>query len=227
RDVAGARIDAVEIPARLARLREMIDQEAAAILAREDAGEAPGGSRQISQIEEIDDEQVAGLGAFDAEGSGEIMHFGEIDIAHIVGAVVILDLAAGPVEAFDAELVARLEHLDHGNVGMPAIMRLHFGDFWRPRQIDFESRPGHGSLSLSWSHLLRGADATLLGAHRGGNRADPVLRRRFRAAARRLLTYHRIADGSSPPGVTQPFAIVPCGAAPMHGPRPSRSLISL
>jgi hypothetical protein len=74
------------------------------------------------------------------------VNFGEIDVAHIIGAVIILDLPAGPIEAFDPELVAGLHHLDHRNVRMPSIVRLDLRDFGWPGQIDFEGCPWHGRL---------------------------------------------------------------------------------
>src|SRR6185437_2261688 len=97
------RIDAVEIPTGLSGLRIMIDEETAAILARKNAGEAPRRCRQIADIEEIDDQQIARLRAFTTERPAKIMNLGEIDIAHIVCAVIVFDLAAGPVKTFDPE----------------------------------------------------------------------------------------------------------------------------
>jgi hypothetical protein len=111
----------------------MIDQEAAAVLARENAGKAPGRVRQRPQIEQIDHQQVARFRPFDPERPAEIMDLGQVDIADIVGAVVVPDLPAGPVVAFDPELVARFEHLDHGQVRMPPVMGLDVRLFRRPR----------------------------------------------------------------------------------------------
>lgn len=52
-------------------------------------------------ILDFDAEYIARFGALDFEGSREIMHFGEINIQHVVGGVVVADLSACPVEAFD------------------------------------------------------------------------------------------------------------------------------
>ena len=122
RDVAGIGVDALKCPSTPSAPREMIGQEAAAVLLGEDAGEAPVALRQRADVEDVDHQQVAGLRALDPDRAGQVVHLGEIDIAHVVGVVVVLDLAAGPVEALDAELIAGLDPGDHRDVRMPAVV---------------------------------------------------------------------------------------------------------
>lgn len=43
------------------------------------------------------------------------MDAGEIDILHVVGAVVVADLAAGPVDAFDLDDFAILDGAGEGD----------------------------------------------------------------------------------------------------------------
>ncbi len=62
---------------------------------------------QIADVEQIDDEQVARLGSFDAERTAQVMHFRQINVANIIGAVAVEDLAPGPIETFDAEFSRR------------------------------------------------------------------------------------------------------------------------
>ena len=83
--MARMRVHARNVPDRFLRLREMIGQKAAAVLLREEAVEAPEALRQRADVEQIDDQQIAGLGAFDADRAGEEVHDREIDIAHVVG----------------------------------------------------------------------------------------------------------------------------------------------
>lgn len=54
------------------------------------------------------DEDVTWLGGLDLKGPGKIVDLGEIDVLHVVGAVVIADLTAGPVDAFDFDHLAIL-----------------------------------------------------------------------------------------------------------------------
>ena len=115
----------------------MIGQEAAAVLLREEAVEAPETLRQRADIEQIDDQQIAGLGAFHPDRAGQEVHDREIDIAHVVRGFVVLDEAAGPVVGLDHEFVPRLDPGNDGNVGMPSIVD-HVVLVRRLRQIDFD-----------------------------------------------------------------------------------------
>ena len=121
-NVARARIDTVKIPAGLARFRVVPVQKTAAVLKCEYAGEPPLGIFQPADVVDIDHEQIAGLGALDAERAAQIMHFGQVDVPDVIGGIVVFDLAAGPVVTFDPELVAWFEPFDDGNVWMPAVM---------------------------------------------------------------------------------------------------------
>ena len=58
-DVAAGGVDAGEVPARLGRLREVVAEEAAAIVLVERAGEAPLVAGERAEVEELDLEQVA------------------------------------------------------------------------------------------------------------------------------------------------------------------------
>ena len=77
------------------------------------------------------DEQIARFSAFHADGTAQVMHLGEVHIAHVVGAVVVKNLTAGPVHAFDAEFIAGFYPGIHGNVGMPAVVELRLFFRWR------------------------------------------------------------------------------------------------
>ena len=85
----------------------MVGEKAAAVLLREEAVEAPQALRQRADIEQVDDQQIAGFGAFDADRTGQEMHDDEVDVAHVVGRFVVLDEAAGPVIGLDDEIVVQ------------------------------------------------------------------------------------------------------------------------
>lgn len=109
RDVPAGAVDAVKVPDGLGGLRVVVLEEAAAVGLGEDAREAPGGVVKGLDVGDVDDEQVAGLGALDVKGASQVVDLGQVDVAHVVGAVVVADLPAGPVEAFDLDGFAGLD----------------------------------------------------------------------------------------------------------------------
>src|ERR1700730_842451 len=146
--MARTRIDTVVVPAGLVRLRIVIDEETAAVFLGEDAGESPRGIGQISDVEQVNDQEVAGLSTFDGERTTQIMHFGQVNIADIVCAVVVRDLPPGPIKALDTKFSTRLKRLHHGNVRMPAIVSFNRGIFWWPLQIKLERSLRHDDLLI-------------------------------------------------------------------------------
>ena len=106
-NVARRGVEALDVPDRLLRQREMIGQEAAAVLLGEEAVEAPQALLQRADVEQVDHQEIAGLGALDADRAGQEVHDRQIDVAHVVGGIVVLDEAAGPVVGLDDEIVAR------------------------------------------------------------------------------------------------------------------------
>ena len=141
---------AVEVPDGFLRFREMLGEKAAAVLLGKEAVEAPLAFLEGADVEDIDHQQVAGLGAFHAHRAGQEMHLGEVHVAHVLGVVVVMDLAAGPVVAFNDEVVAGLHHRRHGNVGMPAVVH-HIVVVGRSVEIDFNDGLSHGVGSSSFS----------------------------------------------------------------------------
>lgn len=59
--------------------------------------EAPGPVLERLHIHDFDQKQVPRPGALDVKGPREVMDAGEVDVLHIVGRVVVLDLAARPI----------------------------------------------------------------------------------------------------------------------------------
>ena len=136
-NVARRRVEALDVPDRLLRQREMIGQEAAAILLGEEAVEAPEALLQRTDVEQVDHQQIAGLGALDADRAGQEVHDRQIDVAHVIGGIVVLDEAAGPVIGLDDEIVARVDPRNHRDVGMPPIVD-HVVVVGRLRKIDLD-----------------------------------------------------------------------------------------
>jgi hypothetical protein len=143
RDVAGVRIESGNIPDRFLRQREVIGQ-AAAILFGKETVEAPRALREDADVENVDDQEIAGLGAMDADRPGQKVHDGKIDVADIVGGFIVLDESAGPIVGLHDEVFARLDPLDDRNVRMPPVMdQLVFvGRFLK---VNLHDRLGHDS----------------------------------------------------------------------------------
>src|ERR1700691_1645708 len=100
-DVTRMGVEAGNVPDRFLRQRKMIGQEAATVLLREETVEAPKALRQRADVKQVDDQKIAGLGAFDTDRPGQEMYDRQIDVAHIVRRIVVLDEASGPVVGFD------------------------------------------------------------------------------------------------------------------------------
>jgi hypothetical protein len=133
---------AVEIPDGLLRMREMLGQESSAVVAAEETIEAPHALGLGADIQQVHHQQVPGLGALHAHRAGQEVHGGQIHVADVVGAVVVLDRAAGPVVGFQDEVIPRFHPYGHGNVRMPAIvdLRVVVGGLG---QVDPDERVGH------------------------------------------------------------------------------------
>lgn len=63
--------------------------------------EAPWLILERLHILNLNQQDIAGLGAGNIKGSGKIMNLGQVDIFDVVGRVVVLDLASGPVHTFN------------------------------------------------------------------------------------------------------------------------------
>jgi len=130
RDVARHGDVADEVPDHLVGVREPVGEEAAAVRLREHAGVAPAHARERPlvllvarvDLEDVDDEQVAGLGALDAERPAEDVHARERRVADIVGGVVVLDGAVEPLTTIRAEHVARLHADGRRNIRVPPVV---------------------------------------------------------------------------------------------------------
>jgi hypothetical protein len=161
-DVAGVRIKSGNIPDRFLRQREVVGEKAAAILFGKESVEAPRALRENADVENIDDQKVARLGAMHTDRSGEKVNDAEIDIADIIGGIVVLDEAAGPVIGLHHEIFAGLHPLDDRDIRMPAVVNelVLVGRFL---EVNLDDCFGHVRSSRStWHHSNR---HTLCKAH--------------------------------------------------------------
>jgi hypothetical protein len=87
----------------LRRLRILLVQKPAAIVLVKNGAETPRAVRKRLDILDLDYQGIAGLGTGNVEGSGQVVHPREIAVLDVVRAVVVANLPAGPVEAFDVD----------------------------------------------------------------------------------------------------------------------------
>jgi hypothetical protein len=125
----GGGLLAVEVPDRLVGVRIVVGEEPAGVGLGEDAGIAPalpGGRPRLlgdrAQVEDVDHQQVARFGALDLDGPAEHVGMGQVDVADVVGRVVVAELGVGPLPALDPELTAGLNEGGAWDVGVPAVV---------------------------------------------------------------------------------------------------------
>ena len=169
-------VEALDVPDRLLRQREMVGQEAAAVLLGEEAVKAPQALLQRTDVEQIDHQEIAGLGALDADRAGQEVHDRQIDVAHVVGGIVVLDEAAGPVIGLDDEIVAGIDPRHDRNIGVPAVVD-HVVFVGRLREIDLDQCLWHRELPCLQALLVRRTDISRPARHRR-RRADRRARSR-------------------------------------------------
>lgn len=93
----------------------LLVQEPATVPPIEHGGEAPWTFLKRLHILDLNDEDVTWLRALDLERAGEVVYTGQVAVLDIVGAVVILDLATGPVYALDLDGLAWDDLAGEGN----------------------------------------------------------------------------------------------------------------
>ena len=76
------------------------------VLFRKDTSEAPRRVLERLHILDVHNQNIAWLGCLDLKGSSQVMNLAQVDVADVVGRVVVFDLAAGPVDTFDFDGLA-------------------------------------------------------------------------------------------------------------------------
>lgn len=87
----------------------MLRQKPAAIIRVKHACESPRLVLERLHVLDLDEQHVSLLGGLDLKRARQVVHAGQVDVSHVVGAVVVLDLPAGPVGAFDLDDFAVLD----------------------------------------------------------------------------------------------------------------------
>src|SRR5215211_3732947 len=129
--VPGGGVLPVEVPDRLDGVREVVGQEPPRVGPGKHTRVAPAlargrplilGRLHRAELQDVDDQQVARLGALDLDWAAEHVGAGEVDVADVVGRVVVAELGVGPLPALDPELTDWLHEGGTRDVGMPAVV---------------------------------------------------------------------------------------------------------
>ena len=98
--------------------------------------------RDRADIEDVDDEQVAGLGALYGDRPAEHVHGRKWCVQNVIGGVVVVDGAVEPFAAMNAERVTGFDLYLGRDIRMPAIVAnyLLLGELLR---------------GIEWKHYLR------------------------------------------------------------------------
>lgn len=166
REMAGGCLLAVEVPNRLGRVGVVVGEKTSGVGPGKDPCVSPALARHWatllgdrSQVEDVDDQEVAGLRALDADRPAQHVGDGEVDIPNVIGRIVVADLAVGPLSALDSELVARLDHRGDGDIGVPPVVA------WRNlvphglRLVHGEDHVRHGASLVRVWFREKGAEA--------------------------------------------------------------------
>ena len=90
-------------------------QKPSTIALVEDTCEAPWLLLERLDVLDLDHKNVPRLCCLDLERAREIMDLSQIDVLHVIGAVVVFDLATSPVDALDLDDLAILDGSAEGD----------------------------------------------------------------------------------------------------------------
>ena len=84
-------------------------EEASAVFFGKYASKAPGLLLEGLDVLDVDDQYVARFSGFDLEGSGEVVNACQVNVSDIVCGIVVANLAASPVDAFNLDYLIVLD----------------------------------------------------------------------------------------------------------------------
>lgn len=87
-----------------------------------DAREAPWLVLKGLDVHDLYEKGITWLGIFNGERAGQVVNTGEVDILDVVRGVVVLDLAAGPVQAFNLDRLAIFDGGCWRDVWVPPVL---------------------------------------------------------------------------------------------------------
>lgn len=126
-DVTRRRPDTLEVPDSLASIWEVVSEESSTVLTIENSSEAPFITRKRAEVKNLDNEQISwhrrfAFGVVHANWPTQVMNQGEVDVLHILGAVIVEDLPAGPVDGLHSEDLAFFYLAHGGDIRVPSVV---------------------------------------------------------------------------------------------------------
>lgn len=76
-------------------------KESSAIVFVEDTSEAPWLLLEGLHVLDLDHKDIARLGVLDLKRPAQVVDFGQVDVLHVICAVVVPNLATSPIHAFN------------------------------------------------------------------------------------------------------------------------------
>lgn len=110
--MATAAVDAIKVPDGFGRLGIVVFEETATIATIKDSSKAPRRVLKRLYVANVDYKKIARLSALDVKRAGQVVDLGQVDVADIVGAIVVANLSASPVDAFNLDSLSRLNAAD-------------------------------------------------------------------------------------------------------------------
>lgn len=146
------RLLAVKVPDGLGRVWIVVGEEAAGVVAVEYPrvpptlpGYVASLLRDRAQVEDVEHQKIARFRPFHGEGAGQHVGNRQVDVANVVGRIIVTDLAVGPFPALDTHLGTRFDRRHGRDVRVPAVVARHGLLAHGPAGIDAEDDLGHGS----------------------------------------------------------------------------------
>jgi hypothetical protein len=90
-------------------------QEPTSIVFVKHARKSPWVVLERLYILNLDEQNVAWLGGLDFERARQVVDLSEINILHVVGAIIVADLATSPIQTFDLHNLAVLDGTAEGD----------------------------------------------------------------------------------------------------------------
>ena len=97
------------------RIRIDLIQKSTTVLLVEYSCEAPWLILKWLNVLDLNYEHIARLGCFNLERSGQVVNLGQINILHVISAVVVPNLSSSPVDAFNLDNLSILDRATEGN----------------------------------------------------------------------------------------------------------------
>ncbi len=106
---------------RCLRIRVYLIEKASTIALIKDPRKPPRLLLERLDVLDLDHKHVTRLGCLDLKGTGQVVDLCQVNVFHVIGAVVVLDLPARPVDTLDLDDLAVLDGAVEGHCDSESI----------------------------------------------------------------------------------------------------------